>query len=302
MPEILIFDIKRYAINDGPGIRVVVFFKGCNLHCAWCHNPEGISARPEKMFTPAKCIRCGTCVSVCPENAITLTNRGIVTNADLCTICGRCAEVCPTKAIEMPGKKMSVPEIMAIIEKERIFFDQSGGGVTFSGGEPLLHPKILIELLDECGKRGIHRAVDTAGNINTPVLLEVARHTDIFLYDLKMMDAGLHEQWTGVKNDLILQNLRALAEAGAHIIIRIPLVGGVNDHEDNIRRTAEFLSSLPGEKMEVHLLPYHAIAQHKYAKLGKEDGFALLEEPGVRSLERAMELFSEYGIMAQVGG
>jgi pyruvate formate lyase activating enzyme len=228
--------------------------------------------------------------------------QGIATDADLCTLCGKCAEVCPTKAIEMSGKTMSVPEIMEIIEKERIFFDQSGGGVTFSGGEPLIHPKMLIELLDECGKRGIHRAVDTAGHVSTATLLEVARRTDLFLYDLKMMDAGHHEQWTGVKNNLILQNLRALAETEAHIILRIPLVGGVNDHEENIRQTAEFIASIPGNKPEVHLLPYHAIAQHKYAKLGKEDSFAILEEPGVKSLERAIEVFGEYGISAQVGG
>jgi pyruvate formate lyase activating enzyme len=161
---------------------------------------------------------------------------------------------------------------------------------------------MLIELLDECGKRGIHRAVDTAGHVSTATLLEVARRTDLFLYDLKMMDAGQHEQWTGVKNNLILQNLRALAETEAHIILRIPLVGGVNDHEENIRQTAEFIASIPGNKPEVHLLPYHAIAQHKYAKLGKEDSFAILEEPGVKSLERAIEVFGEYGISAQVGG
>ena len=139
MPQSLIFDIKRYAINDGPGIRVVVFFKGCNLHCAWCHNPESISPKAEKMYNASKCIKCGTCVDACPENAITLTVEGIQTDSVKCLLCGKCAEVCPTKAIEMSGKPMSVPEIMDIIEKERVFFDQSGGGVTFSGGEPLLH-------------------------------------------------------------------------------------------------------------------------------------------------------------------
>ena len=163
MTERLIFDIKRYAINDGPGIRVVIFFKGCNLHCAWCHNPESISGRVEKMYSPSKCIRCGTCVAVCSEKAITLTNDGIITDRELCKLCGRCADVCPTKAIEMSGKAMSVSEIMDIIEKERVFFDQSGGGVTFSGGEPLVHSQLLIKILDECGQRGIHRTIDTAG-------------------------------------------------------------------------------------------------------------------------------------------
>lgn len=302
MAEGLIFDIKRYAINDGPGIRLVIFFKGCNLHCAWCHNPEGISAGAEKMYAPAKCIRCGTCVEACPEKAIGLTSHGISTDADRCTLCGNCADVCPTRAIEMSGKPMSVPEIMAVIEKEQVFFDQSGGGVTFSGGEPLLYSKMLIELLDECGKRGIHRAVDTAGLARTETLLEVSRRTDLFLYDLKAMDPGLHEKWTGVSNEKILGNLKTLAQTGAHVIIRIPLIGGVNDQEENIRQTAEFISSHLGKGTEVHLLPYHAIARHKYAKLGRQEAFVPMEEPGGESVGRVVRWFGEYGIQAQAGG
>ena len=302
MSEDLIFDVKRYAINDGPGIRVVIFFKGCNLQCAWCHNPEGISGKVEKMFTPAKCIRCGTCVEACPEKAITLTPEGIITNGDLCTVCGKCAEVCPTKAIEMSGKQMTVSEIMEVIEKERIFFDQSGGGVTFSGGEPLVHTKILIELLDECGKRGIHRAVDTAGNVSTEIILEVARRTDLFLYDIKMMDLGSHMEWTKAGNAKILANLKALSENGAQIIIRIPLIGGVNDTDQNIEQTAAFIAGLAGDKKEVHLLPYHSIAQHKYSKLGKSDNFEQLQEPDNETLFRAVAIFAAYGIQAGIGG
>lgn len=302
MPQSLVFDIKRYAINDGPGIRVVIFFKGCNLHCAWCHNPESISARAEKMYAPAKCIKCGTCVEACPENAITLTPDGIITDAELCKLCGKCAEVCPTKAIEMSGKSMTVSEIMEVIEKERIFFDQSGGGVTFSGGEPLVHSKMLIELLDECGKRGIHRAVDTAGNVNTETLLEVAMRTDLFLYDLKMMDSDLHKKWIGAGNEKILHNLKALSKANSNIIIRTPLIGGVNDTAENIELTAKFIAELEGDKKEVHLLPYHNIAQNKYSKLGKADHFEHLMEPDKQSLTRAIAKFKEFGITASVGG
>jgi len=302
MPQSLIFDIKRYAINDGPGIRVVVFFKGCNLHCAWCHNPESISHIAEKMYAPAKCIKCGTCVEICQENAISLTPEGIVTDTERCKLCGKCAEVCPTKAIEMSGKSMTVTEIMNIIEKERIFFDQSGGGVTFSGGEPLVHTKMLIELLDECGKRGIHRAVDTAGNVSTETILEVAKRTDLFLYDLKMMDSGLHKKWVNAGNEKILHNLTALSKANSNIIIRIPLIGAVNDTAENIELTAKFIAELEGVKKEVHLLPYHKIAQNKYSKLGKSGDFEYFEEPDKESLSRAILLFENYGLKASIGG
>jgi pyruvate formate lyase activating enzyme len=302
MSDSLIFDIKRYAINDGPGIRVVIFFKGCNLHCAWCHNPESISPKAEKMYTPAKCIKCGTCVESCPENAITLTPDGIITDSELCKTCGKCAEVCPTKAIEMSGKVMSVNDIMDIIEKERIFFDQSGGGVTFSGGEPLVHIKMLTELLDECRKRGIHTAIDTAGNVSTGIILELAGKTDLFLYDLKMMDSSLHKKWIGSGNERILHNLRAIAETGIQIIIRIPLIGGVNDTDENIELTAKFISDLAGHKKEVQLLPYHSIAQNKYTKLGKSEDFEKLQEPDKKTLSKAIEKFGEFGIRASVGG
>lgn len=298
----LIFDIKRYAINDGPGIRIVIFLKGCNLNCAWCHNPESISTETERMYAPAKCILCGTCVMACPEKAISLTPEGIITDIERCNMTGRCAEVCPTKAIEISGKPMSVAEIMNEIEKERVFFDQSGGGVTFSGGEPLLHHEFLIQLLDECGRRKIHRAVDTAGLANTEIILDVAKRTDLFLYDLKLMDSEKHRQWVGVPNEKILENLKILAETGAKIIIRIPLIGGVNDDAENMEATARFIASLSGEKKTVNLLPYHKIAQTKYQKLGRPDEFLLLEEPTKEAQARAVSIFKQLGLEASIGG
>jgi pyruvate formate lyase activating enzyme len=237
-------------------------------------------------------------VEVCPEKALTLTEEGIVTEPGLCRLKGLCAAVCPTKAIELSGRYLSVQEIMKEIEKERVFFDHSGGGVTFSGGEPLMHPDFLVRLLDECGSRGIHRAVDTAGLVSTEVMLKVAERTDLFLYDLKMMDAERHRKWTGVSNEKILRNLQTLAENGANILIRIPLVGGVNDDAENLEATARFIASLAGDKKVVNLLPYHKIAQTKYGKLGKPEEFQLFGEPTKTRLAEAVAIFQIFGIKA----
>lgn len=302
MNQALIFDIKPYSINDGPGIRITIFLKGCPLSCIWCHNPEGISPHLQKLYSKARCIGCSTCVDNCPENALTLTADGIVTNNDLCDLCGICAEVCPTKAMEMSGTQVTVEEIMKRIRRETVMMDQSEGGVTISGGEPMMQSDFLIDLLDELGREGIHRAVDTTGLAKTEVLLKVAQRTDLFLYDLKMMDPERHKKFTGVTNEKILENLRVLSAAGANINIRIPLIKGVNADTDNIRRSAEFVASLPGEKKLVSLLPYHNIAIHKYGKLGQEYDGSSLEEPSAEEVADAIAIFSEYSVSASVGG
>jgi len=298
----LIFDIKPYSINDGPGIRITVFLKGCPLSCVWCHNPEGISPHLQKLYSKAKCIGCGTCVENCPVHALTLTADGIVTDAALCDLCGICADVCPTKAMEMSGKQVTVEEIMARVRREMVMIDQSQGGITISGGEPMMQSDFLIELLDACGREGVHRAVDTAGLTKTETLLEVATRTDLFLYDLKMMDPERHKKFTGVTNEKILENLRVLAGSGANINIRIPLIRGVNADESNIRQSAEFVASLPGEKKAVSLLPYHNIAIHKYGKLGQEYDSGEMEEPSAEEVEMAIRIFAENGLNATVGG
>ena len=300
----LIFDIKRYSINDGPGIRITIFFKGCPLSCVWCHNPEGISSKKEKLYTRKKCIGCGVCVAACPVKALTLTPEGIVTDPALCTLCGKCADVCPTTAMEISGSDYSVDELMREIEKETLVMDQSGGGVTFCGGEPLLFPKELVELLNLCGKLGIHRAVDTSLFAAPEIVREVMGKCELFLVDLKVMDSQKHRSFCGVPNELILSNLRMIAEAGMDFQIRIPLIEGVNADEENITRTAEFLASLPWRDKKVGILPYHDIGKGKHEKLGtvyNPNGLPMAA-PLDEAVNRTKEIFSRYGIETVMGG
>jgi len=256
------------------------------------------------MYTESKCIGAQECVLVCDVGALTLTRNGIVTNVDKCTLCGDCAEVCPTKAIEMSGEERTVEELMDIIRKEIPFMDQSGGGVTFSGGEPLHHHLFLKEMLDACGKEGIHRCVDTTGFTNKKVLLEIAQRTDLFLYDLKMMDRNKHKEYTGVSNEKILDNLITLASLDVDVIIRIPLIKGVNDDLENMQQSARFIAGLPGKKRKVNILPYHNIASTKYEKLGLEGLHtnSNFEAPDEQTLERCLNIFKSHGVDAMVGG
>ncbi|MCU4154579.1 glycyl-radical enzyme activating protein [Carboxylicivirga sp. A043] len=298
----LIFDIKRYAINDGPGIRITIFLKGCPLRCRWCHNPESQSKLQQKMYNNSKCIACEECVKQCPENALSLAPDGIVTNIENCKLCGICADVCPTLAIEMTGKVMSTEEMMTQIKKETMLMDKSEGGVTFSGGEPLLHHEFLIPLLDACGKEGIHRCVDTTGYASPEILMEVAKRTEHFLYDLKMMDSVKHQKWTGMPNENIIKNLKMLAKTGVDINIRIPLIKGVNDDDWNIHESAKLLADLNGEKPMVNLLPFHNIAEKKYTKLGEAYDKGQMEAPSPERMQEIIDIFESYGINAIIGG
>ena len=298
----LIFDIKKYAINDGPGIRLTVFFKGCNLSCQWCHNPESISLEVQKMYTASKCIGASKCLDNCPNEALKMTSEGIVTDYNVCNLCGICAEVCPTKAFKMLGNNMPISELMKQIDNEAIFFDQSGGGVTFSGGEPLLHSEYLLEALKECGKRMYHRVVDTSAFSNEKTILEVADNCEMFLIDLKLMDAEKHKLYTGVSNEKIHSNIRALAQTNCDLVFRIPLIKNVNDTDENIISTAEFISSLKLNSAEVNLLPYHKVAENKMMKLGIPEEFIQFEKPNSERIKLIISIFKNYGISAKVGG
>jgi pyruvate formate lyase activating enzyme len=305
----LIFDIKRYSINDGPGIRITIFLKGCPLKCAWCHNPESQSPAMQKLYTASKCIGAQDCIEICPNDALTLSSEGIVTDYNACKLCGKCAEACPSKAIEMSGKLYDIPELMQIIERERVHFEHSGGGVTFSGGEPLMYPEFLIEILKECGKQNFHRTVDTSGFAKTETFLEVAKHTDLFLYDLKLMDDAKHKKWTGVSNQLILKNLKVLAKIGANINIRIPLIRNVNTDVLEITKMAGFISELHFKNREsefaaptVNLLPFHNIASGKYKKLEMVYETSEMEEPWEEEIQKAVEIFASFNLEAEIGG
>lgn len=294
----LIFDIKRYAINDGPGIRITIFMKGCPLSCVWCHNPEGLSSRKQKLYTKKKCIGCRTCVDTCPRQALALTPDGIVTDRSLCNLCGKCAELCPAMAMEMSGTEYTVDFLINEIEKETVVMDRSEGGVTFCGGEPLLHPDMLLEMLRRCGKLGIHRAVDTTLLAQPEIVRKVMEHSELFLVDLKLMDTVKHKLYCGVPNELILSNLRMVAEAGQEFHIRIPLIEGVNADEENITRSAEFLASLPWQHRVVNLLPYHDIGKSKHNKLGtvyNPDHYPMAA-PSKEIMQRTIDIFKTFGL------
>ena len=298
----LIFDIKRYAISDGPGIRIAIYFKGCPLRCAWCHNPESQSPKVQKLYTASKCIGAQDCIEVCPEDALIMTPDGIVTYSEKCTLCGLCADACPTKAIEMSGKLYSPEELMEFIERERVHIEHSNGGVTFSGGEPLMFPDFLVEMLKLCGEKGLHRAVDTCGYAPTKTLLEVAEHTDLFLYDLKLMDPVQHKKWTGKDNRQILENLQKLSETGANINIRIPFIKNVNTGIEEVKAMAEFLALLPGKKPMINILPYHNIATGKYKKLEIDYNQGEMAEPSEDEIQQAVTVLNSFGLEVETGG
>ncbi|HAQ38782.1 MAG TPA: glycyl-radical enzyme activating protein [Saprospirales bacterium] len=297
----LVFDIRKFSIHDGPGIRMTIFMKGCPLHCSWCHNPEGISSHPEKYYDKAKCIGCLDCLDICAKHATSMTSKGIVTDDELCVLCGECADVCPPMATEMSAKYYSVAQIMDLVVREKPFLQQSGGGITVSGGEPLIEPEFTFDLLDACGKTGIHRAVDTSGFVKKEVIMEAAERAELFLYDLKMMDSALHRRWTGVPNEMILSNLRLIATLNVDLNIRIPVIGGVNATVENAVASAVFIAGLEKKPLSIQLLPYHIAGSAKYEKLGRlipDHGFQV---PEVNDLELIKEVFESYGLPVMVG-
>ena len=288
-----IFDVKRLAIHDGDGIRTTVFFKGCPLKCVWCHNPEGISFGRQLGYYDHKCIGCGTCVSVCPQQAHGIQDGVHTLDRSRCVACGKCTEHCPNGALTLYGKEMSVDELLPILLEDRDFYETSGGGVTVSGGECLCQAEFCEELLKRLKQENIHTAVDTCGYIPRNHLDRVIPYTDVFLYDMKAFDEDVHIRCTGHSNKKILENIQYLDAQGKCIEVRVPYVPDYND--DQIDKMAQFLEMLPHVKL-VKVLAYHNYAASKYHALGMENTLPerLPSEEAVRAAQMKFDSMKKF--------
>jgi pyruvate formate lyase activating enzyme len=295
-----IFDIKKFAIDDGPGIRTTIFFKGCLLRCWWCHNPEGQLSTPELMYRRARCDSCNECVRICPEEAISCPFKRISVNRDQCNLCGECCKACPTGALAIVGRQVSLKEVLREINKDSIFYDESKGGVTVSGGEPLLQLDFLDALLKECKDRNIRTAVDTCGYASHDAIDKISDKVDLFLYDIKTMDEKKHMKYTGVSNKPILENLKRLAKDGSNIQIRFPIIPGINDDKGNVTATAEFVASCRIEN--ISLLAYHRAGIEKYKGLSRAYKLKKIQTPSDQDLHLIEEELEVFGLKVRIGG
>lgn len=261
----LLFQIQRFSTHDGPGIRTTVFFKGCNLRCAWCHNPESYLGEKQMRYQPGKCVECHRCERVCPKGVYVEKKRRI--NAEKCIRCGACVEECLYGALDLVGQEYGVEELVQILLRDKPYYDNSGGGVTLSGGEVLMQSSFAGELAKRLKEEGIHVAVDTAGNVPFSCLENVIPYTDLFLYDIKMMDRDLHKKYTGVSNDLILENAKKLLDLGVNMEIRVPVIQGINDTEENMRKMLAWIQGY-GNVTGIRLLPYHDLGMDKAESMG----------------------------------
>ncbi len=293
----LIFNIQRYSLHDGPGIRTTVFLKGCPLSCLWCHNPESKSGRREIRVIESRCVDCGRCVEVCPQRQQLAVGDPVPD----CTYCGECVAACPTGARQMVGQEMSVGQVVSDVLRDRPFFDQSGGGVTLSGGEPLAQAAFVRRLLQALRRAGIHTALDTAGYVPTHVIIDVAPWVDLFLYDLKCVDNVEHSQQTGVSCDLILENLKTLGSIHDNIWIRVPLIPGFNMETEQLAASARYVATIPGVK-QVNLLPYHRLGTGKVKPAGGASSRPVTLDISREQLDQAAEPFRAAGLHTLIGG
>lgn len=310
--EGIIFNIQRFTIHDGPGIRTEVFFKGCPLKCKWCSNPESISANTEIGVYAGRCIgtdKCGLCLTSCPENhkALIVEDKTVTAiDRQKCKACGKCADACPANALVIWGRKMTVAEIMDLILKDMDYYQKSGGGVTLSGGEVLLQWRFAQELLQACRKHGIHTCVESSLHIKPEILDEILPNTDLVITDIKHMNSAQHLKNSAVGNELILENIKRVVQSNSPLIIRIPVIPGHNNSEDNIRATAEFISKqLNNRVLQVQLLPYRQLGTEKYASLGinypMSDNPAVERSEWEKNIKELVEIMKTYAVPAVAG-
>ncbi len=295
-PRGVIFDIERFAIHDGPGIRTTLFLKGCPLACWWCHNPESLSPRPQLALLSSKCIGCGRCFDACPHGVHEKHVDGSrALHREKCAVCGRCAEACVAEALVIQGREITVDQAMEELRKDMPFYKTSGGGVTLSGGEPMRQPDFCEAVLAACRREHIHTALDTSGYAPWEDYERVLRSVDLVLYDCKLADPEEHRRYTGVSNNLIRENLTRIDARGVPIEIRIPIIPGINDARENIEKTARMLA---GKKCitAVTLLPYHGLGETKYPQVGRVYRLDGLQTPSREHMEEIAGWISEFGL------
>jgi pyruvate formate lyase activating enzyme len=297
----VVLSIARMTVHNGPGIRTLILFKGCPLRCLWCSTPESQKAEPEIAIYPSKCILCGQCLPICPLNAIHLTNETMSINRSLCNNCGRCAEVCHSEAIRLLGQTMTVEELLEEAEKDMVFYKHSGGGVTLSGGEPLLNPDFALKLLRALKEGGISVGADACGHVPWASIEQMLPYIDFFLWDIKHMNSKRHEELTGVSNELILSNARSVSERNIPLYIRVPVIPGYNDSEENIRATCEFARGL-SSVVEVDLLPLHHLGKVRYDSLNR--GYLIADIPLIPDslLQHMKRLIESHGLKSSIVG
>lgn len=299
--EGVVFNIQRYSTQDGPGIRTVVFLKGCPLRCAWCSNPESQEARPQLLYFRSNCRLCRRCVTVCPAQALTGEADGIVLDRERCRACGRCASQCVSGGLRFTGYYTTVEEVMAEVAQDLAFYRESGGGLTLSGGEPTRQPEFACELLKWAHRRlGVDTVIETCGLQETEAFLAVLEHTDLVYFDLKHMRDDMHRRFTGAGNALILHNAQVALGSGKKVVFHLPIIPGWNDDEANILATARFIRENGGSELE--LLPYHALGAAKHRALGRTYELEAVKPPSAERMRELADLAAGAGINVSVGG
>ena len=296
----MVFDIQRFCVHDGPGIRTTVFLKGCSLRCFWCQNPEGIHLKPEIMFFPDRCIGCGRCLTVCPQGAHRIQDDKHVYLREKCVLCGKCTETCYAGALMLTGKLMTVDEVIEEVLRDKIFYRMSNGGVTLSGGDAVLQHDFSLAILERCKAEGLHTAIETAANCQWKILAKLLPATDLIMMDIKHLDPNKHREATGVSNERILDNARRLAKTNKPVIIRVPVIPTVNDTPEQVGAIAQFIQSFP-DLQYLELLPFHRLGEGKYHALGLNYQASRLGTPTKNKMRELAARPKKLGVEVQIG-